>query len=276
MLPDLDNREMQMELRDWSYLMTAYVRQYLYLSKNQDPAKVVFIKFPTVQHPYKPEVKIPVEYIEFDSEQAKAIMYDGSIVPVATEADIEKAEQTEDRVVELKSKLAELEKELADIEAATTTVTPAPEDLLRQQQEDNPPPEAMGTTAPSEADDLPPGVAEPGHEIATQEEVEESISPARAAYADITTDEEADMTPEEKSEAELSEVDSEPAFVVGDSPPPEGRKPRAPANPAPDIPGVGADIGGGRDKRDQRQIARDVREGDGREGGFPKIEEEEE
>ena len=96
MLVDDKNQQLQMEPRDWNMIMPAYLRQYLFLSKNTDPLEVVFIMFESVQHPYKPEVKVPVRYISADSGEARAIMNDGSNVPEATEDDIKAAEKWAD------------------------------------------------------------------------------------------------------------------------------------------------------------------------------------
>lgn len=78
---------MDMESRDISYVLSAYLRQYLFVSQNKDPKEIIMPKFPGVPHPYIPGVVIPVKYVEVDEPIAQEIAKDGSNVEEAPVVD---------------------------------------------------------------------------------------------------------------------------------------------------------------------------------------------
>ncbi len=177
MRANIENKSMDMEVRDINVFLPAYIRSYLYVSKNESPDKIIFPMFPTVPHPYDPSKRIPVEYYPMDSPVVAEIAEDGKDVKEATEAELDAKDAQEDRIKELTAKVKELEAttegrggvvgttketiilgeegvvgKMADVlkaeplsveydissdPAADTkeVVTPAPEDILRQQQE---------------------------------------------------------------------------------------------------------------------------------------------
>ena len=114
-----DRNTMDMEARDISYFLQAYLLQYLFASKAEDPTKIIIPMFPSVPHPRKPRVQIPIKWVEPDSPIAVEIAKDGSNIPEAT---VEEAPK-------------EPEEEVAE------EPTPAPEDIIRQEEEANPPEE---------------------------------------------------------------------------------------------------------------------------------------
>lgn len=133
MIVNKDNKSVDIEQRDWNYVMTAYVRNYLFVAKNESPEKIVFPMFRTVKHPFT-GVDIPVEWMPEDSPVAVDIKEEGSTVEEATEAEIVAVDKKDKEVAKLKEQITEPEEQVA-------TVTPAPEDLIRQQEESVPEPE---------------------------------------------------------------------------------------------------------------------------------------
>lgn len=80
-----ENQKLEMEERDWNYIMPAYLRSYLFYTKNVPPAEVVFPMFKTVKYG---EMIIPVRWVEPDSKEAVEVAADASNVAEATEAEI--------------------------------------------------------------------------------------------------------------------------------------------------------------------------------------------
>lgn len=83
MITSIERKTMDMEARDTNYFFQVYLLQYLFLSKNEDPVKVIVPKFPGFPHPRKPGVIIPIEWVEPDSPVAVEIAKDGSGIPAA-------------------------------------------------------------------------------------------------------------------------------------------------------------------------------------------------
>jgi len=80
MIIDDKNRQLLMELRDINFILPAYVRQYLFAMRNEDPVRIVFPKFPTVPHPVKAGVTIPIVYIDMEDSLVDEIAKEGSVV----------------------------------------------------------------------------------------------------------------------------------------------------------------------------------------------------
>lgn len=165
MRANTENKSMDMEVRDINMFLPAYIRSYLYVSKNESPDKIIFPMFPSVPHPYDPSKQIPIEYYPMDSPMVAEITEDGKDIKEATEAEIAEKDRQEDVIKELTAKVKELEAttegregvvgtaEQSDIvslpsplmvspqdeeSVLTVPLTPAPENLLRQQQEAEP------------------------------------------------------------------------------------------------------------------------------------------
>jgi hypothetical protein len=105
---------MDMEARDFNYILPAYVRAYMYYQKNELPKAIIWPMFRSVPNPLNPAETIPVIYVELESERAKDISQDGAEIPEATEEVIAKADEEEDRIKALTDKIEELEKELQE------------------------------------------------------------------------------------------------------------------------------------------------------------------
>lgn len=78
---NLAKESMDMERRDFDFLLSAYMRSYLLESKSKAPKEVVFPLFQSVPHPYDEGIVIPVRYVKPGSAEAVDIEEDGSNVP---------------------------------------------------------------------------------------------------------------------------------------------------------------------------------------------------
>lgn len=74
-----EHQTMDMESRDFNYILPAYLRSYRYYMQNEDPKEIVFPMFASVVSPSG--MKIPVRYIPPDSPMAEEIAKDGSNIP---------------------------------------------------------------------------------------------------------------------------------------------------------------------------------------------------
>ena len=109
MRANVENKSMDMEVRDINIFLPAYIRSYLFISKNELPDKIIFPMFPTVPHPYDSSKRIPVEYYPMDSPIVADIIEDGQDIKEATEAEIAEKDRQEDAIKELTAKVKELE-----------------------------------------------------------------------------------------------------------------------------------------------------------------------
>ena len=155
-----DSKSMDMESRDINYILPAYVRLYLFQTRNIDPEKIIFPMFRSVPHPFKKGVQIPIEYIPDDSPIAIEIKNDGAIIPEATPVAEAVADKKEEKYNTMKKRIAELEAEVAsassqkytppdesNITVKVTAITdidkshqPTPERLARAKSPDKPAP----------------------------------------------------------------------------------------------------------------------------------------
>lgn len=114
---DETRKSVDMEERDINYVLSSYVRLYLFQTRNQDPEVITFPMFKSVPHPYKPGVKIPVEYAPDISPIAIEITQDGADIPETTPEAEAEADEREDNYLATKARLAEVEAELAKLKA---------------------------------------------------------------------------------------------------------------------------------------------------------------
>jgi len=84
---------MDMEARDIYYALGAYVLQYLFASKNEDPKEIIFPKFPSISHPRNPSVLIPIKYVEVDEPIVQEIIEDGKDIPITPIEEVPKEEE---------------------------------------------------------------------------------------------------------------------------------------------------------------------------------------
>ncbi|MCK4414925.1 MAG: hypothetical protein KAY32_15430 [Candidatus Eisenbacteria sp.] len=177
-----ENKTLDMEIRDVNFILPPYVRSYLFYSKNEMPTKIVFPMFAAVDilgadgqlHP------LPIEWIAPESPVAKEIAKDGEVVAEVTPEQEAILDKQDESVKELKAefepapegeKVEGLTEEEQTYEAARADQpTPAPEDLIRQQEEDALAEQEAAMAAEAEAEAK-----------AAAEHIE---SPAKAAFAE--------------------------------------------------------------------------------------------
>lgn len=122
-----EEEQMEMEARDFNYILPAYTRAYLFLNQNIMPKRIIFPMFPSVK---VGDQTIPIEYVPFIDPRVTEIVEDGADVPEVTPAQEAALDEKDDRIKELKAEIATLEKD-----TQVADLTPAPEDILRQEQE---------------------------------------------------------------------------------------------------------------------------------------------
>ncbi len=148
-----ENKTMDMEVRDINYIMPAYVRSYKFYNKNELPGKIIFPMFPSVNVPGTAGeiVAIPIEYVIPLDDIAVEIAKDGEAVAEVTPAQEKQIDDKDEEIKRLKEQLAELtptggggDSRGGLHEAATAEreipipFAPAPEDLIRQEEEADP------------------------------------------------------------------------------------------------------------------------------------------
>ena len=112
MIIDEERKAILMESRDINYILSSYIKLYMFGNKNETPEKIVFPMFRSVPHPHEPGVTVPVEYVPDDSPIAVEIKHDGSNIPETTPESEAKADDKEDEYKAMKAKIAELEEEV--------------------------------------------------------------------------------------------------------------------------------------------------------------------
>lgn len=113
------NKTMDMEARDINYILPAYLRQYLYASKNEDPVEIIFPMFPAAPHPVKPGVLVPIRWIAMDEKIVADIAADGSNIPEVTKEQEEVLDAKDEEIKKLKTQVSQL------LQAASAIESPA-------------------------------------------------------------------------------------------------------------------------------------------------------
>jgi len=104
---NLQNKSIDIEARDINYILGAYIRSYLFLSKNQPPDKIIFPMYPVVPYPLDPNVLIPVEYILATDRYAVDLVKDGSNIPEVTPAEEKALDVLDNKIEEAKAGVVE-------------------------------------------------------------------------------------------------------------------------------------------------------------------------
>lgn len=120
---DHERKSVDIESRDTDYVLSAYVRLYLFQMRNEDPEVITFPMFSSAPHPYKAGVRIPIEYVPDTSPTAIDIIKDGSNVATTTPEAEAEADKKEDEYKSMKEKIAKLEYELEQVRSAEDTLT---------------------------------------------------------------------------------------------------------------------------------------------------------
>lgn len=187
-----ENKSIDIEVRDINYILPAYVRSYQFYSKNEMPTKIVFPMFPSVR---VGDIEIPIEYISPLDPVAAEIAEDGkSVAEVTPEQEAildEKDEENKRLRAEVESlttneqggeeggtqipepefvavpedeKVEGLTPEEESYELAKADLTPAPEDLIRQQEEAALPDESVSPAKAAFAEPDKPAVPAIDHD----------------------------------------------------------------------------------------------------------------
>jgi len=233
------DQKLEMEERDWNYIMPAYLRSYLFYTKNIPPAEVVFPMFKAVKYG---EMMIPVRWVEPDSKEAMEVQADASNVPEATEAEI--AQKDAEEKPPIAEQVEEIAKEVSAARAAFSVVEEPPTEA-----------EAAEIQANIEADAALSDAIDKAEEAATEEPttdavviLEEPTTPPPPTTPITATPEATPQPPQPTAQP------TEPG--TNDKPPATDRKPKLPPVVIP--PGQPLDGMHPRDKADQKRVAKDL------------------
>jgi len=102
---NVENRSVDMERRDISYILPAYVRSYMFYSKNEMPERIIFPMFPSVTVQGK---EIPIDYVPPLDAIAVEIAQDGADIAEVTPEEEAALDEKEDRIKELKAEVESL------------------------------------------------------------------------------------------------------------------------------------------------------------------------
>lgn len=242
---DDERKSVDIERRDINYILPAYIRLYLFQTKNQDPEVITFPMFESVPHPYKKGVMVPIEYVPDTSPIALKIAHDGADIPEATPEVEAAADKAEEDYNTIKAKLEAAEAELAKLKDGE----------------------------PVESEPEPESNAQNAQGAQESQESPTAVSPAKAAFAEQAGESIHEVEKEryeakdqqiqeanllvKSTEQEAKEAESAIAGM-GEQPTPErlAKAKEAPGGTLP--PGTPTDYGGKRDSRDQKRIAKDI------------------
>lgn len=121
---DKDRKSLDIEKRDIDYILTAYMRMYLFQTRNEDPDVITIPMFRTTPHPYKKGEEVEIQYIPDTSPVAVDIKEDGSDIPETSPESEAEADKKEEEYNATKAKLEEVEAELARVRAEKEGVKP--------------------------------------------------------------------------------------------------------------------------------------------------------
>ena len=105
-----DRKTVDVEVRDVNYILQAYVRSYLFASRNEDPVEIIFPMYPTVPHPTKPDITIPVKWMPATDQVAAEIAEDGKDIPEVTPEEEAALDTKDDIAKEVKGQTEDIKK----------------------------------------------------------------------------------------------------------------------------------------------------------------------
>ena len=108
MITNIEQKTMEMEARDINYILPSYVRTYLFISKNEDPDRIIFPMFPSIPHPHKKGQTIPIEYVPYLGEVAVAIAKDGKDIAEVTPQQEAALDEKDDEIKRLRAQLGSI------------------------------------------------------------------------------------------------------------------------------------------------------------------------
>lgn len=133
-----DNRSMDIEQRDVNYILPAYIRSYLFYTKNELPDKIIFPMFDSVKYAGK---QVPIEYVPAIGEVAVEIQQDGSNVEEVTPEQEAQLDEKDEKIKKLTAELEALRasETKAVSEGLKTEETPTPATDTNESKPDVPP-----------------------------------------------------------------------------------------------------------------------------------------
>lgn len=105
------DKQMEMEARDINYILPAYVRSYLFYSKNEMPERIIFPMFSSVM---VGSVEIPIEYVPPIDPVAVEIAQDGKDVPEVTPVQEAALDEKDEEINRLKTEISSLQSKSVD------------------------------------------------------------------------------------------------------------------------------------------------------------------
>ena len=100
------DKQMELESRDINYILPAYLRSYLFYTKNQMPERIIFPMFPSVRIE---NTDIPIEYLPHIDSVVAEIVANGSNVAEVTEQQEAELDARDEEIKRLKAELEELQ-----------------------------------------------------------------------------------------------------------------------------------------------------------------------
>jgi len=129
-----EGKSVDIERRDINYILPAYIRAYMFYTRNEDPEKIIFPMFRSVPHPVKKGTEIPIEWVPDNSPVAVEITEDGGNIPETTPEAESEADKKEEDYNAQKARIAELESEVnaPDVSPARATLAKMAEELAAE------------------------------------------------------------------------------------------------------------------------------------------------
>lgn len=106
---NIQQRTMDIEERDVNYILTAYLRNYLFYSRNIMPDKIVFPMFASIP---VGDNALPIEWVPYLDPAAVEIAFDGGNIPQATEEQIAASDTKDMEISNLRAELASLQQSM--------------------------------------------------------------------------------------------------------------------------------------------------------------------
>jgi len=122
-----EQKSVDIEQRDINYILPAYVRSYLFYSRNELPEKIIFPMFPSVIVQGK---EIPIEYVHPLDAIAVEIAQDGASVAEVTPEEEATLDEKDDRIKGLKEELSSPQSPQAEPEEVLEPIEPGSEEAI--------------------------------------------------------------------------------------------------------------------------------------------------
>lgn len=113
------NKTMDIEARDINYILPAYIRTYLFYTKNEMPERIIFPMFPSVKFG---DVDVPIEYLPPSDPIVVEIIHDSSSVAEVTPSQEAEIDAKDSEIKMLRAELEDIKRSipLSDVEKLPT------------------------------------------------------------------------------------------------------------------------------------------------------------